>query len=242
MSTVLSDGSRIATPEHERASTESRHERWAHCHVNWTAVWVGALSTFALVLVLGLIGVALGVHQFGPEHRWADLRKLGIAATVFGIFAAFLSAVAGGWIAGKIAGILHSEPAMLHGAITWVVTVPLLLGASALGANGAFGGWYAGIGRDYASAERMPFVRPEPPAAPATADELAAYRTAQTEYQHNVQQWREETPRATRNAALATVTALLLGLLGGVVGGWMACGEPMTFSHFRTRRPIYHVG
>jgi hypothetical protein len=210
--------------------------------VNWTAVWVGALSTFSLVLVLGLIGVALGIHQFGPEHRWADLHKVGIAVTVFGILAAFLSAVAGGWIAGKIAGILHSEPAMIHGAISWIVTVPLLLAASALGAAGAFGGWYAGISRDYGSADRAPFMRPDAPSAAASAEELAAYRTALADYQHNVQQWREETPRATRNAALATLTALLVGLLGSVVGGWMACGEPMTFTHFRTRRPIYHVG
>ena len=36
------------------------------------------------------------------------------------------------------------------------------------------------------------------------------------------------------------VTALLLGLIGGVVGGWMASGEPMNFSHYRTRKAIYH--
>ena len=40
---------------------------------------------------------------------------------------------------------------------------------------------------------------------------------------------------ATRNNALATVISLLLGLVGGVIGGWMASGEPMTFTHHRTR-------
>ena len=40
---------------------------------------------------------------------------------------------------------------------------------------------------------------------------------------------------AARNAALAAVTALLLGLMGGVIGGWMGSGEPMTFTHYRTR-------
>ena len=28
---------------------------------------------------------------------------------------------------------------------------------------------------------------------------------------------------------------LLLGLVGGVIGGWMGSGEPMTFTHYRTR-------
>jgi hypothetical protein len=40
---------------------------------------------------------------------------------------------------------------------------------------------------------------------------------------------------AVRNNALATAVALLVGLIGAVVGGWMASGEPMTFTHYRTR-------
>jgi hypothetical protein len=40
---------------------------------------------------------------------------------------------------------------------------------------------------------------------------------------------------ATRNNALATVVSLLLGLVGGVIGGWMASGEPMTLTHHRNR-------
>jgi hypothetical protein len=40
---------------------------------------------------------------------------------------------------------------------------------------------------------------------------------------------------ATRNNALATAVALLLGLMGSVIGGWMASGEPMTFTHYRRR-------
>ena len=39
----------------------------------------------------------------------------------------------------------------------------------------------------------------------------------------------------TRNTALGVITALLLGLMGSVVGGWMASGEPMNFTHHRTQ-------
>jgi hypothetical protein len=38
-----------------------------------------------------------------------------------------------------------------------------------------------------------------------------------------------------RNTALANLTALLLGLVGGVLGGWMASGEPMTWTYYRRR-------
>jgi hypothetical protein len=220
---------------------EARHERWAHCHVNWTAVWVGALATLSMVLLFGLVGIALGAHLLGPEHRVVDLKKIGIWTLVFSVCGAFFSAVVGGWVAGKIAGILHAEPAMLHGAIVWLVTVPALLVAASLGAAGAFGGWYAGLGANSATPATAPFVRPETPVVSATSEEITVYRTQLAEYQRNMQQWREDTPRATRNGALGAITALLLGLMGSVIGGWMASGEPMNFTHYRSRTPLYHI-
>ena len=44
-----------------------------------------------------------------------------------------------------------------------------------------------------------------------------------------------EIARAMRNTALASVVALLIGLMGAVIGGWMASGEPMTLTYYRRR-------
>jgi hypothetical protein len=44
-----------------------------------------------------------------------------------------------------------------------------------------------------------------------------------------------ETARAFRNTALVTVAALLLGLVGSVLGGWLASGEPMSMTYYRRR-------
>jgi anti-sigma factor RsiW len=77
--------------------------------------------------------------------------------------------------------------------------------------------------------------------ASATSEEIAAFKLQQAEYNRNVKQWQEDTPKVTRNSALVAVTALLLGLLGSVIGGWMASGEPMNFVHYRTRKPRYHT-
>ncbi len=43
------------------------------------------------------------------------------------------------------------------------------------------------------------------------------------------------TPEALRITAMAALTAILIGLIGSVIGGWMASGEPMTFTHYRKR-------
>jgi hypothetical protein len=125
---------------------------------------------------------------------------------LWSVLAAFLSFAAGGWAAAKVAGLSRSETAMLHGAIAWLVAVPILLTLAALGASAYFGTWYGGL------AGTPAWVTP---AAAATQDPAAAI--------------------AARNAAVAAVTSLLLGLVGGVIGGWMGSGEPMTFTHYRTR-------
>ncbi len=240
MKTVEVEVARAET-RNQNGLEEASYERWAHCHVNWTAVWVGALATLSVVLLFGLVGIAMGAHLLGPEHRVVDLKKIGIWTLVFSVCSAFFSGATGGWVAGKIAGILHSEPAMLHGAIAWLLTVPILLVAASLGAASIFGGWYAGLGAQSATPATAPFVRPDPPVVSATTEEIAAYKTQLADYHRNMQQWREETPRATRNAALGAITALLLGLIGSVIGGWMASGEPMNFTHYRSRTPIYHI-
>ncbi|HUQ41219.1 MAG TPA: hypothetical protein VM052_01840 [Candidatus Limnocylindrales bacterium] len=44
---------------------------------------------------------------------------------------------------------------------------------------------------------------------------------------------------ALRNGALATAAAFLIGLMGAVIGGWVASGEPMTVGRYRVRLEPY---
>jgi hypothetical protein len=222
---------------------EGQYEKWAHCHVNWTAIWVGALAALTMALLFGLAGIAVEAHVVGPEQRVVDLKKMGIATAIVSVCAAFFAFVIAGWVGVKVAGILHSEPAMLHGAIVWLVAVPLVIVMASLGAASFFDGWLAGLGGApaWSALAKAPFERPEYPGANATAEEMAAFRTQSAEYKHNIKQWNEDTPKVARNSALCAITALLLGLMGSVIGGWMACGEPMNFTHYRTRKPLYHV-
>jgi hypothetical protein len=192
---------------------ETPAERWVHWPVHWSGVWVGTLTALAVALIIGLIGIAVGAQVVtrDPEAAWVDLKKIGIWTVVFSVFGSFLAFVAGGWVAGKIAGIRRSEPAMLHGAIVWALAVPFLVAFAAAGAGNYYGGWYGGLG----------------PVEQVKLDPNATKEAVNKAY--------ERAAAITRNAALGAVTALLLGLVGGVIGGWMASGEPMNFSHYRTR-------
>ena len=180
---------------------ERDSESWVAWPVSWSGIWVGALAALTVGLLIGLIGFALGAQEIS---RFVDWKKVRLTALVFNVAGAFFAFVVGGWVAPRIAGIRRSEPAMLHGAIVWLVAVPMLLILATYGGGQHFGGWYGGLsGVSAASMSVLP-----------VAPELA---------------------RAMRDTATATVVALLIGLMGAVIGGWMASGEPMTFTYYRRR-------
>lgn len=168
----------------------------------WSAVWVGALSALAVGLVIGLIGYAIGAHQL-TAPRTTTFSNVRLVTTIFSVAGAFFAFVVGGWVAGRILGARRAEPAILHGVVAWLVTVPVMLLLGAVGATVMWGGWYGGL-----------VASPAWMATPPTTPEIAA---------------------AVRNGALASVAALLLGLVGSVIGGWMASGEPMMLGHYRRR-------
>src|SRR5919202_4118702 len=115
--------------------------------INWSSIWVGALSALAVALIFGLAAIAVGAHQVGPAANKPTTGALGLATLIFSVFGAFTAFVVGGWVAGKINGFRRAETDMLHGAIVWLVAVPLLVAFAAIGAGTLFGGWYGGLGR-----------------------------------------------------------------------------------------------
>ncbi len=172
----------------------------------WGAVWVGALSAIAMVLLFGLLGIALGAYSGVPTRVYPMGHEFGVGRLIMSVLGAFLAFVVGGWVAGKIVGAGPAERTMLHAAIAWLVAVPFLLGFAALGSGVYFGTWYSGLAG-------VPVWVATPS---GTAISVEAVRMA-------------------RMAATGALCALLLSLIGAVIGGWMASGEPMTLTHYRTR-------
>ena len=192
--------------------------------VHWSAVIIGALATLAGLVIVGLAGIALGSTVLGDASRdIEDWHKLGWGAVVLAVLGAFLASAAGGWIAGKVAGLRRAEPAMLHGAVAWLVAMPLLMACAAFGARSYLDPWHAGL----AGAMPAAVATAAPPQAAAAGGGLATPTAIDA----------ERAAKLASHGALTTLTAVLLGLMGGVIGGWIAAGEPMHFGHYRTAPP-----
>jgi hypothetical protein len=180
------------------------HESWTAWPVSWSAVWIGALASVVAVVLFGVIGTAVGSYRAGAEARITDFSGVGRVGIAYAVFASFLAFVIGGWIAARVAGIRRAEPAMLHGAIAFLVATVVLLALASFGGT-VYNGWYAALAPS-----------PAVPATPGQPVEPGATKAAAT-------------------GAMAATVALLLGLAGSVVGGWMASGEPMTLTYYKTR-------
>ena len=174
----------------------------------WYVSWSGVFvgALSALALLLVFGLTGIAVGSHQIGQRLASWHEFRLITLAFSVFGSFLSFVLGGWAAARVTGTRRAETAMLHGAIAWLVTIPGLLLFAALGAGGYLGAWYGGL------AAPAPWTPQSTPMVESAAAAVAA-----------------------RNAALGALTALLLGLVGSVVGGWMGSGERMTLNF--SKRP-----
>lgn len=166
--------------------------------VVWSGIWLGAMTAVVAVALLGSIGTAIGAQAAANAGRVTNWNGVGIGALAYAVFAAFLSFVVGGWVAARIAGMRDAPNAALHGAVVWVVAMFLILGLASFGAV-YMSGWFAGL-------TPAPIGAPAAPGQPVDPNAAAA----------------------ARNSALAAATAMLVGLVGSVIGGWIASDQPMT--------------
>lgn len=179
-------------------------DSWTAWPVYWGPVILGAMAAVVATVLFGLIGTAIGAHKAGVEGRITTWSGVGFAGLAYAVIASFFAFVIGAWAAVRVAGIRRAEPAILTGAISWVVAVFMMFVIAGL-SGAIFNGWYTSL----APTPAVPAV-PGQPVDPNVAV-------------------------AARNGALAAAAALLMGLMGSVIGAWVASGEPMTLGNYRVR-------
>jgi hypothetical protein len=185
----------------------------------WDASWTGWHLSWGSVFVGALAGLVAAVLfslialAIGA-HKAVDDRILkwadvGPATIIFSVLGAFFASVIGAWVATKMSGARRAEPGILHGVAAWLVMMGIVLLFAALSGANTLGGGYLG--------GLTPPGAPAPNAAPVDAN----------------------TAIAIRNAAVGSVLGILIGLMGAVIGGWFASGEPMNMNYYRTRDTGY---
>ena len=93
--------------------------------VSWGAIIAGVTIALVTQLLLGVLGLAIGASTIDPLRHATPTQGLGIGTGIWFLVTALLSLFAGGWTAGRLAGIPRPVDSALHGVLTWGIATLL---------------------------------------------------------------------------------------------------------------------
>ncbi|MCT2559646.1 hypothetical protein N0B51_11710 [Tsuneonella sp. YG55] len=102
--------------------------------VSWGAIFAGTVVAVGLLVLLGMLGTAIGFRAIDPQQG-AAFDGVGIGAGIWWIVSSVLALAIGGYVAGHLSGIPEKRSATAHGASVWglLTMVMLWLAASTVG-------------------------------------------------------------------------------------------------------------
>jgi hypothetical protein len=114
--------------------------------ISWSAVFAGVVVALATQLLLNLLGMSIGAATVSPgTGDNPSATSFSIGAGIWFAVCGILAALAGGYAAGKLAGVPNESTGSWHGLTTWALAtlVVFYLLSSTLG--GILGGAYRGM-------------------------------------------------------------------------------------------------
>jgi hypothetical protein len=104
--------------------------------IRWQSIVGGIITALTTMAVLSMLGIAIGFMVFGPG---SDGGTIGLAVGIWAACSAFLSFIAGGWVAGKTAGVQTLGNTLLNGFLVGATVLVIILWAAAAGVGNIFG-------------------------------------------------------------------------------------------------------
>ena len=178
--------------------------------VRWGPIWAGLLTALAAILLLSLLGLALGLTALDAGRAVVQgnaPNQAGWLSALWGGLTAIVAFLLGGYVAGKTAAIFDRKWGAFNGALVFLLTIPvtLLLAGLGLGAIlGTLGNYVSALNIDLAQLRD---------AAQSAANQ--AGQAAQNAQPADVARIAEN----ARYGAWGTLIGLLLGLGAAALGG-----------------------
>src|SRR5258708_16854627 len=114
--------------------------------ISWGAVLAGVALALATHLLLNMLGIGIGAATLNPvEGDNPSAMSLSIGAGIWFALSTILAALAGGYAAGRLAGILRESTAGWHGLTAWALTTLVIFYLLGSTVGGLLGGAYRGM-------------------------------------------------------------------------------------------------
>jgi hypothetical protein len=142
-------GTDYDTPSGRRVTVYDEYEHGPHDfgrlsaaikRVSWGAIFAGALIAVVLQIALNLIGLGVGLQVFNPATDGDSVEGLGTGQAIWTGISALIALFAGGWVAGRLAGMPRQLDGALHGVVVWALTTLFALYLITTGVGRIVGG------------------------------------------------------------------------------------------------------
>jgi hypothetical protein len=189
--------------------------------VSWGAIIAGGIVALSIQLMLNMLGLAIGFGAVDPRAGQDQASGLAIGAGIWLAVATIISLFAGGWAAGRMAGLPRRVDGVLHGFVAWAVATFVAFYLVLAGA-GALAGGALSIAQQGAQLTGGPNQQ--------------QVQSAQNEVQQLGQQARRSADQiltAASSGATWAFVALVVGALSAIAGGAVGTSKAL---HQEARR------
>src|SRR5258707_3357877 len=114
--------------------------------ISWGAVLAGVVLALATQILLNMLGIGIGAATLDPAMGDnPSAMSFSIGAGLWFALSTILAALAGGYAAGRLAGVPRESTAGWHGLTAWALTTLVIFYLLGSTVGGALGGAYRGM-------------------------------------------------------------------------------------------------
>jgi hypothetical protein len=181
--------------------------------VRWGPIVAGLLTALTSLLLLSLLGLAIGlttVNAGSAAAQGGPPPEVGRNSAIWAGLAGIVSFLLGGYVAGRTAAIFNRNWGALNGALVFMLAVPLILWLAGQGVGtvlGSLGGLASGLGSHPGAAQG---AAAQAQAAAQNVQPIDVARAAE----------------GARNTAWGTLLGSVLGLAASAIGGALGTRHP----------------
>jgi len=129
-------------------TSDSRVQR----RISWGAILAGVVIALVVQLVLGILGIGIGASTIDPLAEANPVSGIGVGAGIWFAVSLLLALFAGGYVAGRLAGVPRRQDGLLHGLLTWGLTTLLTFYLLTTTVGGLIGGTARVLGNGLSAA------------------------------------------------------------------------------------------
>ena len=128
----------------DRGGTGGASRRWGGLSVSWGGVWSGVLLVVGMLILLTMLGLAIGVSAVDPGNT--EAQTFGTGAAIWAGLSLLVALFVGGMVSTRFGMVYDKATGAFEGVLVWVLSTLLIMYLAGTGISMVAGGAFKLIG------------------------------------------------------------------------------------------------